>query len=516
MRCVMALFDALANLFSGNPTSTQLSSGETINWNAPQDSFLAPLANFVRPASRALQTFNQVLTNSDPEQAQPLSNNNIFSNLAGAVDRMQTPTSSNALKHLSALAGAAPQLYSQPYASSLANLANPDRNLETNIKQAQLDALTKQKPDFDIEKTAKTAVLKKYLGAPLDEYDNASLQAMAAIEPDRTTYTKDLMGNLIPQTTQSPYAKFVSGLTGQVGQQQATVAQPVQPQPVQTPALVDYQALAALEDWNADKSGAQDMITFSDGLVPELPASQIVQQPLSGSALPVAPNMPLATQNLPVGVDVGSPLYQATVTEETAKNVAESMQPLSELAQLQADEDAGRVPEGTVDRYMEVKEIALRKEKQAVEKVEKAAKEKEKQEKQAVDIATKKLSEARNQLEKWGSSGFSATVGLALPGKAANADTMESIYKTLRSTLTLDKLLELKAASPTGATGFGAINMKELELLTSAVEDLDTELPYEVQVEKLNTIDGILGKVAPKKSSELLNSGGWSIKVKGE
>lgn len=45
------------------------------------------------------------------------------------------------LEHLSKLAGAAPQIYGNAYASSMANLANPDRALDNQYRQAQITAL---------------------------------------------------------------------------------------------------------------------------------------------------------------------------------------------------------------------------------------------------------------------------------------------------------------------------------------------------------------------------------------
>jgi len=338
----MALFDALANMFSGNPTSTQLSSGESINWNAPQDSFLAPLANFVRPASRALDTFNRVLTNSDPNQAQPLGGDNMFTSLANSVDRMQTPTSSNAMRHLSALAGAAPQLYAAQYGQALGGLADPDRALNTQLKQRQLEALAQpEQKDFDIKQTAQKAMVKHYLGGELDDYDKASLQALSAMEGNKTSYEPDRMGRVMAITQSNPYDNFLKGLSAPQGQGLPQDS-------------IDYTALAGDVPQSQGASQFNDNISFGDENDPMMVANRQAAAKratdLGYGALATTPNVNIGSA-LPVvsGVDTASPLYESTVTEEAAKSAVSATEPQTDLAKLQADELAGRVPSGSVE-----------------------------------------------------------------------------------------------------------------------------------------------------------------------
>jgi hypothetical protein len=56
---------------------------------------------------------------------------------------------------------------------------------------------------------------------------------------------------------------------------------------------------------------------------------------------------------------------------------------------------------------------------------------------------------------------------------ASDARAWENLKVTLQSRMGLDKMMELKAGSSTGSTGFGALNTKELELLVSNLGKLD-------------------------------------------
>lgn len=66
---------------------------------------------------------------------------------------------------------------------------------------------------------------------------------------------------------------------------------------------------------------------------------------------------------------------------------------------------------------------------------------------------------------KWGA------IWRVVPGSDRQA--LESHIDTLKSQLTLGKLMEMKAASPTGASGLGATNEQEIKMLASNVASLD-------------------------------------------
>ena len=63
--------------------------------------------------------------------------------------------------------------------------------------------------------------------------------------------------------------------------------------------------------------------------------------------------------------------------------------------------------------------------------------------------------------------------GLAGYVSESNARAIYNAVDTVQSNLALDKLLELKATSTTGASGLGALNLKELEALQKAITALD-------------------------------------------
>jgi hypothetical protein len=70
----------------------------------------------------------------------------------------------------------------------------------------------------------------------------------------------------------------------------------------------------------------------------------------------------------------------------------------------------------------------------------------------------------------YGTTGFSSYLK-SIP--ASDSKAWNNLKTTIISRLGLGKMMELKAASPTGSTGFGALNQQELELLTSNLGKLD-------------------------------------------
>jgi hypothetical protein len=57
--------------------------------------------------------------------------------------------------------------------------------------------------------------------------------------------------------------------------------------------------------------------------------------------------------------------------------------------------------------------------------------------------------------------------------KGSDADAQESDFAFLKSNVALNAMMELKANSPTGSTGFGALNTEELKVLTNQFATLD-------------------------------------------
>lgn len=79
-----------------------------------------------------------------------------------------------------------------------------------------------------------------------------------------------------------------------------------------------------------------------------------------------------------------------------------------------------------------------------------------------------------------------------------DARKFASDVETLKSQLTMAAMNAAKAQSKTGATGFGALNSKELKVLQTQVADLDPKLTPAQFNEKLNTIYSHFNKLEQK------------------
>lgn len=184
-------------------------------------------------------------------------------------------------------------------------------------------------------------------------------------------------------------------------------------------------------------------------------------------------------------------------TGEALKVLSETQNPdpSTEIGKMQRDESLGLVPKGSTQNLINQKNRQVRKEELEVQAAERAKQQAAEQEKVTREVANTKVTEAFNLLKNGGMNvgGLSATASLMLPGKATDADRLSSVYSTLKSVISLDKLMEMKKASPTGASGFGALSAPELQLLVDSVAALDPELPIRDQEENLRTIMRILG-----------------------
>ena len=88
------------------------------------------------------------------------------------------------------------------------------------------------------------------------------------------------------------------------------------------------------------------------------------------------------------------------------------------------------------------------------------------------------------------------TSGMALPTKKGQKSfQINQEIKTLLAQKALNTITEMKNASRTGATGFGAMNEKELGLIEADIASLDTRLSDEAFEESLNRIKKRMQKV---------------------
>lgn len=183
-----------------------------------------------------------------------------------------------------------------------------------------------------------------------------------------------------------------------------------------------------------------------------------------------------------------------------AMSNAQNPEPSTDLGRMQRDEQMGFVPAGSTQTLVDQKNRSLRKEEAEMSKAEKAEQAAAEQEAVTRRVADTKLNEALSLLQSerekmFGGNvaGIPASISLAMPGKNTDADRLNSIYSTLKSVISLDKLTEMKRSSPTGASGFGALSAPELQLLVDSVAALDVELPMDTQLKNLETISRILG-----------------------
>ena len=91
-------------------------------------------------------------------------------------------------------------------------------------------------------------------------------------------------------------------------------------------------------------------------------------------------------------------------------------------------------------------------------------------------------------------TGTMGALGEAVPFINTDAKNRGALIETLKSKMALNKLMEMKAASSTGATGFGAMNQSELNLLLDHIAKLDQSTDAATQLRALNVIDRYYGK----------------------
>lgn len=266
------------------------------------------------------------------------------------------------------------------------------------------------------------------------------------------------------------YIDFVSKKTG------------ISPDQVLSPMDIQKIMPAMIEMEGGDKASTFFGKEIGQPAQPEQPAAPVPSQPVN-PALQTAKALAMLDPE-----QYADDYIQAQLE-------AQNPEPTTDIGKMQRDEQLGLVPQGSTQNLIEQKNRQLEKEKAEEKAAQEAAKRSEEQEKVTRKVADQKIGEAFKLLRTGGQNvgGLSATASLVLPGKATDPDKLNSIYSTLKSVISLDKLMEMKKASPTGASGFGALSAPELQLLVDSVAALDPELPIETQYENLKTISNILG-----------------------
>jgi len=88
-------------------------------------------------------------------------------------------------------------------------------------------------------------------------------------------------------------------------------------------------------------------------------------------------------------------------------------------------------------------------------------------------------------------SGFGSGIAGFFSGSPAS--DLRSVLTSIKSTLAIDKIIELKKVGKSGSTGMGALNMKELEALQSEIANLEQEQSDERLLAGLKSIYNKVG-----------------------
>jgi hypothetical protein len=105
------------------------------------------------------------------------------------------------------------------------------------------------------------------------------------------------------------------------------------------------------------------------------------------------------------------------------------------------------------------------------------------------------IGKARPLIDSFFAQGFGSSIGGFFGGTPAQ--DLEQAYDVIRANEALTRIIALKKASPTGSTGFGALNLKELEVLQSRFAKLSRASSDKSAKEALNDLEGVLLKAFP-------------------
>jgi hypothetical protein len=120
----------------------------------------------------------------------------------------------------------------------------------------------------------------------------------------------------------------------------------------------------------------------------------------------------------------------------------------------------------------------------------------------SAETTLREIAKAERLIESPLAQGFGSSVGGFFSGSAAN--DLETSYDVIRANEALGRIIALKKASPTGSTGFGALNLKELETLQSRFAKLSRSMSDKAAKESLEDLRSVIFRAFPdlKQQSE--------------
>jgi hypothetical protein len=113
----------------------------------------------------------------------------------------------------------------------------------------------------------------------------------------------------------------------------------------------------------------------------------------------------------------------------------------------------------------------------------------------SAETTLREVGKARALIDQPFAQGFGSDVAGFFGGTAAN--DLETSYDVIRANEALGRIIALKKASPTGSTGFGALNLKELETLQSRFAKLTRKTSDESARTALNDLEKVIYKAYP-------------------
>lgn len=120
----------------------------------------------------------------------------------------------------------------------------------------------------------------------------------------------------------------------------------------------------------------------------------------------------------------------------------------------------------------------------------------------SAETTLREIAKAERLIESPLAQGFGSSIGGFFSGSAAN--DLETSYDVIRANEALGRIIALKKASPTGSTGFGALNLKELETLQSRFAKLSRSMSDKAAKESLEDLRSVIFRAFPdlKQQSE--------------
>jgi len=282
----------------------------------------------------------------------------------------------------------------------------------------------------------------------------ARLKARAAMEGNKTEYSQDALGNLVPRTTANPFAQLLNA--NDVGGS-AQVPAVDAGQPVSAPMSKREQLLS--------------MPVQDETMQPDQFRNMVLN---GGDALPDAKYMTLDDTGIS---DAG-----------LATNEPSALPPASD-AYSQSPVGQKDVGAANVDV---AKQLTIKKGESALKKDESQPVEKNKilSGRAKLQSVMKDVLDAKNLITPF-STGYGASLQ-ALP--ESEARSLANTLSKLKSKSALNALSELKNLSASGASGLGSTSFQEFSALENSVANLDQFTSPAMLEKELNNIEGFFLK----------------------